>query len=271
LNEVATGKLSNDEFLKRSQARATGAGVGLFLVADGYFGFPITRTALKVGGIGGAFVVAGHIGELHTNGNISDPGERKARLEQTNKDLVFDGFSGFAGTQLFKFAGLTRSAASHLFSGYRLSNSYLLAPRSLGLRSESKLGFNVPKVTESMGSEDLNLPRLDSYSGVVRASKFGNQWESASQKEAIERFAPGAIGQKTASGKTLFLNEGTGIQVVADDFGNYFRIQNLNLGSRRCYLCKDGTVPNFKPVNGKLHGTTNDEYKILTHFNNADK
>jgi hypothetical protein len=176
LNEVATGKLSNDEFLKRSQARATGAGVGLFLVADGYFGFPITGTALKVGGIGGAFVVAGHIGELHTNGNVSDPGERKARLEQTNKDLVFDVFFGFAGTQLFKFAGLTRSAGLYLFSTSRFSRI------SFGLKAESKLGFNVPRLTSSIGSEDLNLPRLDSHQSLQL------RFEYLAEKELLPKY-----------------------------------------------------------------------------------
>ena len=58
----------------------------------------------------------------------------------------------------------------------------------------------------------------------------------------------------TAKGKTIYKNSETGVQVVYDNSGNYFRIQNTNLSGRRSYLDLNGSIPNNKTVNGKIMG-----------------
>ncbi|NJK83588.1 MAG: hypothetical protein HC912_06970, partial [Saprospiraceae bacterium] len=41
---------------------------------------------------------------------------------------------------------------------------------------------------------------------------------------------------KTSTGKTIYKNNDTGIQVVFDDAGNYFRIEDTNILSKRRYF-----------------------------------
>jgi len=106
--------------------------------------------------------------------------------------------------------------------------------------------------------------------GAQRAAQYSAGWANGSLKEAIDQFAPGAEG--TASGqKTIYTNSTTGVQVVADNAGNYFRVQNTNLPGRRTYLDLNGNVPNNKVVNGKQTGRSQAEYNQATHFNNTDK
>ena len=70
----------------------------------------------------------------------------------------------------------------------------------------------------------------------------------------------------TPTEKTIYLNQKTGIQIVVDNAGKYFRIQNTNLTGKRCYLNLAGKIPNNKVVNGKIRGNSQAEYNQLTHF-----
>jgi hypothetical protein len=70
--------------------------------------------------------------------------------------------------------------------------------------------------------------------------------------------------------KTLFTNAEIGIQVVSDNSGGYFRIQDTNLSGKRQYLDMNGNVPNNKVVNGKQTGRSQAEYNQATHFTNSD-
>ncbi|OPC47379.1 hypothetical protein BAY05_08840 [Elizabethkingia anophelis] len=106
--------------------------------------------------------------------------------------------------------------------------------------------------------------------GAMRAAKFSEGWENASLSDAINKFAPDAEGVANASGKTIYNNSETGIQVVYDNNGNYFRVENTNLSGKRNYLDMDGNVPNNKTINGKQAGRNNAEYNQVTHFNNID-
>lgn len=81
---------------------------------------------------------------------------------------------------------------------------------------------------------------------------------------------PGSKGVKTSKGKTIYKNNETGIQVVVDNSGNYFRIENINLTGKRRYLDLNGRIPNNKVVNGKTSGRSTSEYNQVTHFNNTD-
>lgn len=107
--------------------------------------------------------------------------------------------------------------------------------------------------------------------GAGRAAKYADGWPKASMKEAIEKFAPGAEGVLNKDGtKMLYLNKETGIQVIEDNLGNYFRIENTNLKWDRRYLDLDGKIPNNKIVNGKQTGRLQPEYEQVTHFYNTD-
>jgi hypothetical protein len=106
--------------------------------------------------------------------------------------------------------------------------------------------------------------------GAQRAAQFSKNWPSSSLKSAINKFAPGAKGYPTDTGKILYTNSETGIQVVYDKAGKYFRIQNTKLSGRRNYLDLDGNIPNNKVVNGKTSGRNQSEYNQVTHYNNTD-
>ncbi|SHN16823.1 DUF6443 domain-containing protein [Chitinophaga sp. CF418] len=107
--------------------------------------------------------------------------------------------------------------------------------------------------------------------GAGRAAEYGEGWATGSLKDAIEKFAPGAEGVLNKNGtKTMYRNNETGIQVVEDNKGNYFRIENTNLSWDRRYLDLDGTIPNNKVINGKQKGRSKPEYQNVTHFKNTD-
>jgi hypothetical protein len=105
--------------------------------------------------------------------------------------------------------------------------------------------------------------------GAARAAQYSANWESSSLQSALNKFAPGAKG--TVSGqKTIYTNPETGIEVVFDNAGNYFRIQNTNLTGKRSYLDLNGNIPNNKIVDCKQRGRSQAEYNQVTHFSNAD-
>lgn len=88
---------------------------------------------------------------------------------------------------------------------------------------------------------------------------------------SINKFAPNAKPIVTSKGKILYHNPKTGISVVYDKNGNYFRIEDTTqLGSRN-YLDMDGNDMNNEVVNEKACGRSKSDYQKVTHFNNTDK
>jgi hypothetical protein len=72
----------------------------------------------------------------------------------------------------------------------------------------------------------------------------------------------------TDKGKKIFTNSETGIQVVQDVNGNYFRIYDPSIPGKRGYLDMNGNIPNNKILeNGKQAGRSQSEYNQVTHFN----
>jgi hypothetical protein len=72
----------------------------------------------------------------------------------------------------------------------------------------------------------------------------------------------------TNSGKQIYTHPETGVQIVEDLTGNYFRINDPSLAGKRTYLNLDGIVPNNKILeSGKQTGRTQSEYNEITHFN----
>ena len=107
--------------------------------------------------------------------------------------------------------------------------------------------------------------------GGARAAQYSKGWEKGSLSETINKIAPGAEGTQTSTGKTIYNTSETGVQVVYDNGGNYFRVQDTNVSGKRNYLDADGSIPNNKTVDGKQTGRSQSEYNQVTHFNNTDK
>lgn len=106
--------------------------------------------------------------------------------------------------------------------------------------------------------------------GALRAATHGESWVNGSLSEAINKFAPGARGIPGGNGKIIYRNSVSGVQVVHDTNGNYFRIQNTTLTGKRQYLDMEGDVPNNKIYEGRQIGRSQSEYNQVTHFSNTD-
>ena len=107
--------------------------------------------------------------------------------------------------------------------------------------------------------------------GKARAAQFSDGWQNGSMFETVRDLAPNSQPYISESGKLIYPNTNTGIQVVYDIEGNYFRIQNTLLSGKRTYLDINGNqIPNNIVVNGKQKGLSQGDYNRMTHFNNTD-
>ena len=108
--------------------------------------------------------------------------------------------------------------------------------------------------------------------GAERAAQYSASWKDGSVIEAINKFAPNANPIYTDKGKIIFRNASTGIEVVYDKNGNYFRIVDTNLTGKRTALDLNGNrIPNnVITEKGTQRGMTQGEYNAATHFNNTD-
>jgi len=152
-------------------------------------------------------------------------------------------------------------------------NKYITSPQ--GLQETAEIGASmylmsrpVLRTSAPIISEAESIAAGNG--GAARAAQYSSEWENASLSTAVESFASGVKGVETSSGKTLFTNSKTGIQVVYDKSGNYFRIENTNLSGARRYLDLKGNIPNNKVVDGKIKGRSQAEYNQVTHYNNKD-
>ena len=132
----------------------------------------------------------------------------------------------------------------------------------------AKRSLDDPDFYKAVQKGDLN--KLDELKqtnkGKYRADLFSAAWPKASLRENIKRFAPDAKGIKTFTGKIIYKNNKTGIQVVYDEAGKYFRIEDTKLTGNRKYLDLNGNIPNNKIVNGKQMGRTKSEYNEVHIF-----
>lgn len=131
---------------------------------------------------------------------------------------------------------------------------------------EAVAGVAIALATEGAGRGVKTIAK----GGAARAAQYSQSWENSSLTEAINKFAPNAKVSTTTKGKTIYKSSETGVQVVHDNNGNYFRIQDTNLSGKRSYLDMNGNIPNNKAVNGKIKGRSQGEYNQVTHFNNID-
>ena len=66
--------------------------------------------------------------------------------------------------------------------------------------------------------------------GAARAATYASGWEKASLNDAVTNFAGlNPVVTTTAKGKRIYTNTRTGIQVVEDTSGNYFRIYDPSI------------------------------------------
>ena len=116
-------------------------------------------------------------------------------------------------------------------------------------------------------NEATNTEKLTG--GAARAEQYSNNWPTGNLDKAINDFAgTNPIITTTEKGKRIYTNPTTGIQVVEDISGNYFRIYNPNISGKRAYLDLNGNIPNNKLLeNGKEAGRNQGEYNAVTHFN----
>jgi filamentous hemagglutinin len=108
--------------------------------------------------------------------------------------------------------------------------------------------------------------------GAARATANSGNWSSGSLSETVQNIV-GSNPQVTytESGKTIYTNPTTGMSVVYDNAGNYYRVQN----AAGQYLDQSGNVsPNNVPLIGPNKttqtGVPSGVRNGLTHFNNTD-
>jgi RHS repeat-associated protein len=129
----------------------------------------------------------------------------------------------------------------------------------------------------SVRASDFTKPETESNgtarrTGADRSAKYSDTWQSGSVKDAINKFASGSEPVYTDSGKIIYRNNSTGIEVVYDSNGNYYRIVDTNLTGRRTALDINGNkIPNnVLTEKGTQRGITQSEYNAISHFNNTD-
>jgi filamentous hemagglutinin len=112
--------------------------------------------------------------------------------------------------------------------------------------------------------------------GAARAAKYNAFQQGVSLNDTVSSIAgDNPVVSYTVSGKTLYANPSTGMQVVYDNAGNYFRIENTNVTGPLRYTDQFGNpipanVPLVKPSGTTQTGVPSDVRNALTHFTNTD-
>ncbi|MCP1225814.1 DUF4280 domain-containing protein [Sebaldella sp. S0638] len=162
-----------------------------------------------------------------------------------------------------KAAYMLRKTANDGMSAYNEMYGYYQMVKALSMSMKGKVKTGKVKLEKE--------PVRD---GASRAKDYAEQWEKSSLQEAVEIFAgenPVEYHNQQKS-KVMFLNTETDIQVVYDYKGNYFRIEDKSVPSKKVrYLQMNGNNPyEFITERGTKQGTSPQEYKRLTHFLNID-
>lgn len=108
--------------------------------------------------------------------------------------------------------------------------------------------------------------------GADRAAQYSDTWSDESVNDTVSKFAPDATPVYTDKGKIIFRNDKTGVEVVYDINGDYFRIIDTNLTGKRTALDANGNIipNNVITEKGTQRGITQGEYNAVSHFNNTD-
>ena len=165
---------------------------------------------------------------------------------------------------VFKYGDDAAEALWHSDDAFRFTMGYSDDPLGL-LFKESEANGNLLHYGD--GFEVVSNPKVV-RDGAARAAEYSKNWGNASLNDVIKEYAPNSIPTTTSSGKTIYTNPETGIQIVHDTTGNYFRIEDTNKLGKRRYLGLDGKDMSNKVENGKQIGRSKEEYERATHFNN---
>ena len=180
-----------------------------------------------------------------------------------------------SGTTIARQTILTDSSGNMI----KLQNNLTTGELSLqGINSSGQRIFEkslIPYPANALTGTSTSALTQISYqipvmNGATRAMQYSSQWENASLTEAINRFAPNAKPVETSKGKVIYSNNETGVSVVYDKNGNYFRIEDTTKPRGRNYLDINGNDMNNEIVNGKQRGRNRADYQKVTHFNNTD-
>ena len=140
-----------------------------------------------------------------------------------------------------------------------------------GMRGAIEGGAVAAKGGTAAESHVLNAPVYNSQ-GAARATANRGNWSSGSLSETVQNMV-GSNPQvtHTASGKTVYANPTSGMSVVYDNAGNYYRVQN----AAGQYLDRNGNVipnniPLINPTKTTQMGVPSGVRNSLTHFNNTD-
>jgi uncharacterized protein YukE len=113
--------------------------------------------------------------------------------------------------------------------------------------------------------------------GLGRGQQFGGNWKPVSLRDTVRTIAGDAPVVAKGGAKTVYRNPKTGLQVVYDVGGNYFRVQNrAQSGSIGEYLDETGNIipanlPVLRAGGGyTLQGVPRSVRQGLTHFMNTD-
>lgn len=135
------------------------------------------------------------------------------------------------------------------------------------------VGSMIPNMQGSAGKEEEDKGDSETKKdGAYRADKYSDSWQKGSLQETVDKFAPDTKPIDTNTGKTIYRNNDTGIEVVYDKNGDYFSINDTNVTGKRSYLDLNGNkVPNnVMTETGTQRGMTQGEYNAITHFKNID-
>ena len=103
--------------------------------------------------------------------------------------------------------------------------------------------------------------------GAARRARHGSGWPSGDLNKSVREHAGDNPNISiTNKGKRIYETPDTGVQVVEDMQGGYYRIYDPSLPGKRKYLDLSGDIPNNKLVDGRQVGRPQAEYNQVTHF-----
>jgi len=164
------------------------------------------------------------------------------------------------GEILIKIAKLTKSATIKSTSLVR------------GVAGNSVKTVRIPRPKEIVPDE-IPAPKLHETGGAARAAQYAKNWPEADLDNAVSKFSgPHPIISTTEKGKKIYKSPETGVEIVEDLNGGYFRIYDPSKPGKRKYLDLSGSIPNNKTLpNGNKTGMTQSEYNEITHFKKSFK
>ena len=121
-----------------------------------------------------------------------------------------------------------------------------------------------------------SAPQAAVAGGAARAEQFAANWPSASMTGTIDELLGTEVTVvSTASGKTIYSSASATLQVVADNSGGYFRVENTAAAGINRYVSQSGNaipanVPLLGPGGTTMIGVPLDVRRALTHFLDED-